>query len=265
MTRRRALAWLVSTPLAGQMAERQKRGREVVDAAVGALGGARFRSFKDRVEHGRAYSYYRERLSGLTRATIYTRYLTPPERPDPGQLYQRERQAFGKDQDYAALFDETQGYQITFRGATPLPEATLLRYRDSARRNVFYTLKQRLSEPGLLIERVGSGVHDNQPVDIVEFTDSGNVTVKVLFHQSTHLPVRQEFVRRDPQTRERFEEVTLFSKYRDVNGIQWPWAITRFRNNEKIFDLLSESVAINQDLSDQLFTLPANMKLLSPK
>ena len=69
-----------------------ERGKRVVDEALAALGGEKFLAMADRIESGRAYSFYRERLSGLSLAKIYTRYLTRPEPPVPGYLGVRERQ-----------------------------------------------------------------------------------------------------------------------------------------------------------------------------
>ena len=63
-------------------------------------------------------------------------------------------------------------------------------------------------------------------------------------------------------TNEKDEEVTLFTKYRDVNGVMWPYAIQRERNGEKIYQMYSDSVEINKGLTDNLFTLPANLKIL---
>ena len=45
----------------------------------------------------------------------------------------------------------------------------------------------------------------------------------------------------------------------------WPYAIERVRDGEKIFQIFSDSVTINQDLRDDLFTLPSNMKVLTKK
>ena len=244
----------------------QERGRRVIDQALAALGGERYLAMRDRVESGRAYSFYRAELSGLSLATIYTRYLTRPEPPVPGKLLLRERQSFGKDERYGAvLFTDGRGYQVTFRGARPLPQETLDRFRDSTLHNVLYILRLRLGEPGLLLDYRGSDIVDNRPVEIVDITDADNRTVTVTFDRSSALPVRQLYYRRDPKTRERNEEVTIFSKYRDVGGgVQWPFAIQRLRNGEMIYQIYSDSVAINQDLGDDLFLLPANMKVLPP-
>jgi len=48
---------------------------------------------------------------------------------------------------------------------------------------------------------------------------------------------------RDPKTRDRFEEVTIFTKFRDVgNGVQWPFQVRRERNGpfrwEAVVDLI---------------------------
>jgi hypothetical protein len=243
----------------------QEKGKRIIDETLAALGGERFLAMRDRVETGRAYSFYEDKLRGLSVAHIYTRYLTRPEPPQADFLGVRERQSFGKNQDSAVLFNEDgKGWQISFRGARPLDEALLARFRDTTQRNIFYILRQRLGEPGMIIETRGSEVWSNLPVEVVDITDAANRVVTVYIHQSTKLPVRQVFFRRDPQTKERNEEVTVFSKFRGVNGVQWPHVIQRERNGEKIFEMYAESVAVNQGLTDDLFTLSATLKLLPP-
>jgi hypothetical protein len=238
-----------------------ERGRKIVDEAIAALGGEKFLKIQNRVETGRAYSFYREQLSGLARATIYTRYLS-----DPGtaaKLAQQERQSFGKDEDYLILFLEDKGYQVTFRGAKPLTLERWERYFESARRNVFYIFRNRLKEPGMILEHRGSSVWLNTPVETVDITDADNNVVTVHFHRTTKLPVRQVYVRRDVKTKARDEYSTIFSKYRDVgDGIQWPFNMLSERNGEKVFELFSDTVAVNQNLDDSLFKLGAATKVL---
>lgn len=239
------------------------RGKRVMDEAVAALGGEKFLAMRDRVEDGRAYSFFRERLSGLARAKIMTRYVAPAA---PGKLAVEERQVFGKDEESAVLFQRNgDAWEITFRGARPLAADRTGRYRDTTVHNVFYIMRNRLKEPGLIVESRGSDVMDNMPVEIVDIVDSENQVTTVYFHRTTKLPVRQTFYRRDPKTRERDEEITVYSKYRDVGGgVQWPFAIERSRNGEKIFAMYSESVTIDQGLADDLFALPSGARKLKP-
>ncbi len=264
MTRRELLLGLAASALLPAQ-EKQAKGKQIVGEALKALGGDKFLGMRDRTETGRVYSFYREQLSGYSRARIHTRYLTRPEPPRIDFFGLRERQSFGKDkEEYATLFTEDASYQITYRGARPLPKDSDDRFRDSTRRNILYILRQRLGEPGMIMEHEGSGVVENQPVDFVTLTDAENYSVKVAFNSSSRLPVRQEYVRRDPKTRDRFEELTRFSKYRDVNGIQWPYQMQRERNGEKTFEIFSDIVQINQGLTDENFTLSAKIKILPP-
>ena len=255
----RLLAVLCAAVLAASAETTAERGKRVVDAALKALGGDVFLKMEDRIESGRAYSFYREQLSGLSLAKIYTRYLTPA----PGQLAVRERQAFGKDEYTAVLFTETGAWELTFRGARPLADVRYDAYKDSTLRNIFYILRKRLGEPGMTFYSQGADIFQNQPVEIVDITDADNRTVTVYFSQSTKFPVRQVFKRRNPEDKDWDQEVTAFSKYHDVGGgVMWPLDVHRERNGEKIYEIFSDSVEINRNLKDDLFTLPANLKIL---
>jgi hypothetical protein len=243
----------------------QVRGKRVIDEAVAALGGRNFLEMRDRTESGRAYQFYREQLSGLAVAHIYTRYLTRPEPPVPGFLGIRERESFGKDKTAGAVIfnEEGKGFELSWRGARPLPDETLARYRDTTLHNVLYILRMRLGEPGLTFFSQGSDVRENQPVEIVDITDNDNRTVTVYFNSGTRQPVYQVFKRRNSQDNQWDTEVTRFSKYRDIGGgVMWPFAVERERNGDKIFEMYADSITVNKDLKDDLFTLPVNMKIL---
>ncbi len=256
MSRSITLLLVSSVVVLGQTQE--QRGKKVIDDALASLGGEKFLKMEDRIESGRAYSFYRDELTGLSVAKIYTRYLTVAQGKSGVDVGLRERQAFGKNEDSSVLFTENGGWEITWRGAKDLPKDRLDRYRESTLRNILYILRHRLNEPGMIFESRGADVFENQPVEVVEITDSQNRLLTVYFHQSTKLPIRQVYSRRNPETKERDEEVTRFSRYRDIaGGVQWPHQMLRERNGEKIYEIFSESVVINRDLTDNLFSLPA--------
>ncbi len=131
-------------------AQTDAKAKKVIDDAVAALGGEKFLTMEDRIESGRAYSFYREQLSGLSIAKIYTRYITPGNSAQ--DLGVREKQTFGKAEDSAVLFREDGAWDITFRGARLLEQDRVTRYHDTTLRNIFYILRQRLKEPGLTFE-----------------------------------------------------------------------------------------------------------------
>ena len=243
----------------------EQRGKRVIDECVQALGGDRYLNMQTRVESGRAYSFYRENLTGLSIAKIYTRYDSDVT-DTAHNLAQHERDNYGKKEDYGTLFGAKEAWDITYRGARPLPDDRVARYKETTLRDIFYILRVRLHEPGWIIESKGADVIENRPVEIVDLTDAANVTTTAYFDQITKLPVRQVFFRRDPVTKDKNEEVTHFTKYRDAGGVQWPFAIERDRNGEKIYEIFSDSVEIdNKKVTDDLFSLPAGIKLLKPE
>ena len=239
----------------------QERGKRVVNECLDALGGQQYLSMQNRVVAGRAYSFYREKLSGLSIAKIYTRFDSGVS-DTTHELAVRERQNFGKKEDYGTLFQEKAAYNISFRGAQPLPDDRFDRYKDTTLSDIFYILRIRMHEP-LIFESRGSDVLQNAPVEIVDITDGDNHTTTVYFHQITKLPVREVFYRRNAVTKDKDEEITLFSKYREVDGIQWPFAIERQRNGEKSFEIFADSVKLNDPkVQGDLFELPSDIKLL---
>jgi hypothetical protein len=232
------------------------RGKKIVDDALAALGGNTFLTMMDRTESGRAYSYYHDQISGLSVAKIYTRYLTVSPSKSGEELGQKEKEVFGKTEDTSLLFLEKEGWDISWRGSKQIEQERFDRYRESTLRNVLYIFRQRLQEPGMIFESLGSDVIENLPVEIVDITDSENRVVRVQFHQSTKLPVRQTYKRKNAVTKEQDEEVTLFARYLDAGGVQWPHQIRRERSGDKTYEIFSESVKINKDVADNFFAVP---------
>jgi len=242
-----------------------ERGKRVVQEAIQALGGDAFLKMEDRLETGRAYSFDNSKVSGLAIAKIYTRYLSSAE---PGKLQVRERESFfnsasHREEDAAVLFTPEGAWQLTYRGALPLTDKRYQNYTDTTRRNIFYILRCRLSEPGLEYYSMGSDRYENIPVEIVDITDAAGQTVTVYFNQFDKLPVRQVSKRRNPQFKDFDTEVSAFDKYHDIGGgVKWPFDIRRERNGDKIYEMYSDSVQINKNLTDDLFTLPVNLNML---
>jgi hypothetical protein len=49
--------------------------------------------------------------------------------------------------------------------------------------------------------------------------------------------------------------MTMFTRYLDAGGVQWPHQIRRERNGYKSYEIFSEAVKINSGLTDDFFTV----------
>ncbi len=230
-----------------------------MDQAIAALGGDRFLHLQNRVETGRIYAFFHDQISGLDVAQIYTEYLS--EKPAKG-IALREREVLGKKHDYSYLFLEDQGWDITFRGARPIPDENWERYARTTNNDILYILRYRLNEPGMTFDYGGSEVYLTAHVEVVDITDAKDQTVRVYFDHNTTLPVHQSFTWLDAETKYRNDEVTEFDKYRDAGGIMWPYSIERERNGYKVYQRFATKVEINQALPPKIFELPPGAKVL---
>ncbi len=261
MTRRTFALAFAAGAAALRAADNQSRGREVIDKAIDALGGDRFRNLQSRTEAGRASSFYHDRLSSFSVARIYTKYL-PPDGNE--KIREVQRQVFGKKHDDSVLYSDDGVWELTFRGARKLAADRLEQFQEGTRREIFYILRQRLNEPGIQFDSHGVEVVENQSVETVEIFDAENRSVTVWFNANTFLPVKTRYYHWDPTIKERREDVTHYTNYRDAGGIVWPHTTGRERDTEKIFELFADKVTINDVPDNSFFELPAGVMILKP-
>jgi hypothetical protein len=253
------LLLLVCLPLLSQTSAANK-GKEVVDSAIAALGGQNYRQMRTRIASGRIYSFFHDRISGLDRAAIYSEYLD--SKPAKG-LAIREREKLGKKQDYSYLFLPDQGWDVTYRGARPIPDENWQRYQRTTENDILYLLRVRRDEPGLEFDYIGNQVYLSRHIEVVDIADAQGRTVRVYFDYNSKLPVRETYEWLDPDTRQRNQEVSIFDKYRDIGqGIMWPFSIERERNGYKTYQLFADKVTANPALPDGTFDLPAGARVL---
>jgi hypothetical protein len=235
----------------------RERANRILDDAAAALGGAKFLSTHGLVASGWVGSWHGE-VSRHMPARIYLRFTA-------NQV--EERHAYNKDESHAVLFNESGGFELTFRGARPLDASLVSRFREDSRNNILYILRQRRREPGLVAEYRGSSVCERQSGELVDILSANehDPVVTVCFSSVTKLPIRQSYFRRHPLTRGRIEEVTIFARYFDAgNGVMWPRHIARLSDGRQINEVFLESVQVNQNLNAQLFEVPPGARPLKP-
>jgi len=258
MTRREfSAAALALLPAAARAETAPERGKRVIERCIEGLGGDAFRQLPGHLQTGSSYHFYYDELNGLSPAKIYTKYL------EPGAPFREvQRQVFGKKDDDVVLLSGTEGWDLTYRGAEPIPKDRIDLFRETLLTDIFYILRARMNEPNLGIYGKGADVVENQPVEIVDIYDNENRSTTVWIHSSTWRPVRQLVKRWDPVYQERRDEMTRFSKYGDAGGgVMWPRTIQRERDGQKVYQLFMDSVQV-QVFDDSLFKLPPGTKMV---
>ncbi len=233
------------------------RGRQVLEQAIQALGGPAFLNAREFRAEGRGFQFSRyEELSGMAKLVIFEKY--------PDKL----RQEIGKDRDIIFVFNGGHAWEKTFRGVQELPPEEVERIRFNRELSVENILRFRIEEQGLEVAHVGADLVDGRPVDLVEIVDAQNRMVTIAFDQASHLPLRREWERRNPKTREREVNVETLGKYlaakagsksaspQEAGPVLAPYYSRRERNGIKVFELFLTEATVNPKLSDQLFQRP---------
>jgi hypothetical protein len=253
-----SLIFAQSAPL--PPAPSQIKAKEVIGKAIVALGDSSFTHLRTVATMGRIYAFFHDNMSGLDIARTYREF--DDELPAKG-LGVKEREVLGKKQDYSLLFLADQGFDLSFRGARPLPDESWQKYVRATQNDILYILRFRMKEPGLQFDYIGSDVMLSTHVEIVEISDAHDITIRVFFDHNTMLPIKQTYTWMDPVTRERNEEVTFYDKWRNAGfGVMWPYSVERQRNGYKIYQSFSENVEVNKALPPKIFDLPPGVTIL---
>lgn len=231
------------------------KAEAVLAETLAALGGENLRKIETIEEQGRAYSFRRGRLSGLAVIRQVTRFTDPGKAP-AGAPAIMERQYYGKKEEISSMILYDKVFDITYRGYTPLDEETTERLREGRLHNFFYIARQRLHREKFLVEYIGTQLLRNQQLVGIRLVDPEDRVTELWVHHATKLPVRQEFVRRDPKSNLPIEEVTEWDKYREAGGVQWPQYILRESRGQKAFELFTQTVTMNPNVPESVFQLP---------
>lgn len=230
------------------------KGRKILEEAIRALGGQAFLEARDLRAEGRAFQFDREEeLSGMARFVEYEKF------PD------KVRQELGKDRDLIVVFNGDKGWDKTFRGVREYPEEEMRRIRENRLLSVEHILRYRLKEPGLTVRYFGADIVGGRPVDLVEVTDAENRLVTIAVEQSSKLPVRREWSRRNPQTRVRENELELLGNYQKAGNLLIPHYVRRERDGQRILEVFLTSSACNLNLPDSLFQRPPGPERPDPR
>ena len=238
------LAGSVVPTLQSQVPDTSKKGRELIQQAIEALGGDAFLNLKTEKAEAKIYSFHRNNLSSLATATQYIGY------PD------KEREEYGKRKDEIEIINGNKGWTLDPSGVRPIPQAEMQSYLERQSMSALYILRYRLKEPDSILEYAGHDILDNREVDLVNFIDARNRTATYALDSATHLPSQLVWERRDPKTGERRENTEVLSNYSKQQGVAMPRHLLRKENDVKVYEEFIQDVQYNLDLDELLFIPP---------
>jgi hypothetical protein len=219
-----------------------RKGKELIDQAIQALGGQTFLTIRDREQQGRGYAFHHGRPSGG--GNLFWSFTEFPD---------KERVEITKERDIAELYVGNKGWELTYKGAHPIEEKDLSDYLRRRRFSLDTVLRTWLTDPGVILLYEGNAIAAQHPAVQVTLINTKNESVTLYFDTDSHLPVKKSFEWRDPVDKQKNLEEEVYENYRQVAGIMAPYNVTRFFNGDMSSQRFLNSVTINQGLDQAMF------------
>jgi outer membrane lipoprotein-sorting protein len=223
--------------------ESEKKARALIGPMIEALGGQAYLHVRESVCEGRlAHFDHNGQLTGYTVFKDYWRY------PD------KNRTEYSKKGNIIDLYNGDGGWTLDRGGVAEEPASAVSDFQEQVKKDLDNLLRLRLKEAGMVFRYGGSGTVDLRQADWVEIVDAERRTFRIAIDRTTHLPIRSTVITRDDATRERSEEVTIYSLYHAIDGVQIPKQVARDRDARRIFQVFYSECRLNPGLPDEMFT-----------
>ncbi len=155
--------------------------------------------------------------------------------------------------DVAEIWTSEYGYEITYKGATPLPVKEVADFARRREHSLDVVVEEWLKQPGTLVTYAGAKLVESELVDEVSVLSTGDDAVTVRLDQRTHLPVSVGYRWRDPVYKDWNTDVVEFADYHEVQGIMTPYSVMTRHNGDKTGERFLTKVVYNAPLPADVF------------
>jgi len=225
--------------------EQRKRGRQLIDAAVLAHGGAaKLKAVRTSEQDGDlTMSIEGRELTGESR------YL----RQDPARLAYTTRFL---DFEHRQVLDGARGWALSTAGdsATLVPsDSTALLSLHAILEADLAHLLRAASDPGSDVAFAGRGMVDGAACDQLEFTTRVNGRVRLSLDATTHRVIEVEM---QPTPQGAWRDRRKWSEFVQIEGVWWPRREARELDGEQVSSTMVRRLVVNGPVDTMLFKRP---------
>jgi hypothetical protein len=234
----------------------EQHGKRLLDQMLQALGGDAWLNKRTSEIEGQTASFFRGEPTGsVIQFVQYKRYATDtaPEATRVEFLTWRGVITPGKKRDVVHLWADKQGYEMTYKGTTTLPEKQVTDYYRRQHHSLEEVMRSWVKQPGVVILYEGSGTRDRRPIDKVSILDTNNDSVTIEIEQDTHFPLQRSFQWRNDQFKDYDLDEEVYGDWRLYQGIATPMNMTGYRNGDMSAQTFYTKVKFNEPLNADLF------------
>ena len=241
------------TPAAGTP---EQQGKKLIDEMVEALGGQAWLERKDSQVWGRTAQFFRGQPNGnVIEFTGWRRFpdATQTGAERIGFLTDKSMILPGKKIDVVQIWTSDAGYEVTYKGKTPIPKDIVTEYERRRQHSIENIVNAWIKAPGVMILAEGTTMVERRMAEKVSVLTADNDAVTIELDAATHLPLRRTFKWRNEQFKDFDEDAETYDDYHTVQGLPTPYNVTRYKNGDMVNQRFLTKIIYNQGLSPDLF------------
>ncbi|MCE2402768.1 insulinase family protein [Candidatus Poribacteria bacterium] len=155
--------------------------------------------------------------------------------------------------EISIVFDGEAAFAMSPTGTQPLPPEMVTSLKNAIFRDTV-PLLVHLTENDVPIQYAGTGEVDGKPTSVLLVKQPSGEMVKVFISEDTHYVVKLAF--RETEQGVTMDIETMFSDFRDVEGVKFAFHVVQNVNGELYTDNRFNSVKLNTELDESLFQEP---------
>ncbi len=227
---------------ANYLKESEEKAKAVLAKTVEAMGGDAFKNVRDMNVAGRLYEFRKDVLAGTTLFQNRIKFPT------------KMRYEVGKKMEVVLINDGDKGWKVEYKNVSEQTVEEVRVFRANLKHNLDYLLRFHINEEAMKFRYLGRTHIDLDEVEEVQLIDKEDDKVKLVINASTFLPVKMEFQTPSAGKRWASDDERQYFNYHNVQGVLFPFSTVRFSNGFKTSEVQLDSVRINTNLPDALFT-----------
>lgn len=227
--------------------ESARKGRELLEKMITALGGKEYLGFQTMYQRGRSYLFYQGQPNST--GTEFWRYYKYPD---------KERIELTKQRDVIYIISGNDGYEITYKGTAAQEEEALAESLRRRAHSLEVVLREWLKDPKTLVFYEGPGTANQRLVERVSILNARNETATISIDPGNMLPVQRTYTFRNPDDNLKDVEGEIYANYRPIQGIMTPYSISRTKNGDVTQQRFINTVEYNVPVPDSKFLARVN-------
>ena len=237
------------------------KARQLLKHAISALGGSAFQGSVESDCEGRVAQF--DRGGGMMGYNSIRSYWHYPDKSRTEYVVKSTKGGIFavlvgnlpvKGGVFIQLFNGDQGWTMDKSGVNEADATVVAEFQSAAKRQIHNLLMNQVKGEGVFLRYAGTGIVDLHPVEWVEISDQDGRTVRLALEHLSHLPLRTVVNTPNEETRDTDEDVTIYSNYKENEGVQTPMQVSREHNGRRTHQIFYNSCNVHPNLPADFFT-----------